>query len=54
MSEKDKNVLNELANAFDKLPAEKQQYFCGYAEGVADMAGAKDPAGRDLKNTRKS
>ena len=51
MSEKDRNVLIELANAFDMLPAEKQQYFCGYAEGVADMTDAKPRNYNDPTNT---
>lgn len=41
MSEQDRNALRELAGAFDKLPAGKQQYFNGYADGVADMMEAK-------------
>lgn len=38
MSSKERNAINELVKMFDKLPADKQQYFNGYANGVADMA----------------
>lgn len=42
MSDKEKNAISELAKMFDKLPADKQQYFNGYANGVADMAAKAD------------
>lgn len=41
MSEKEKQTIKTLADIFDKLPADKQQYFNGYANGVADMAEAQ-------------
>lgn len=42
MSEKEKKTISKLAEMFDKLPADKQQYFNGYAEGVADMVAARE------------
>lgn len=41
MSEKEKKTISKLAEMFDKLPADKQQYFNGYAEGVADIIAAR-------------
>ena len=41
MSEKEKQALKTMADIFSKLPADKQQYFNGYANGVADMAEAQ-------------
>lgn len=41
MSEKEKKVIEKMASIYDKLPADKQQFFNGYAEGVADMMSAK-------------
>lgn len=41
MSEKEKQTIKTLADIFSKLPADKQQYFNGYANGVADMAEAQ-------------
>ena len=40
MSEKEKQTIKTMADIF-KLPADKQQYFNGYANGVADMAEAQ-------------
>lgn len=40
MSDKEKNAISELAKVFDKLPKGKQQYFNGYADGVADATTA--------------
>lgn len=37
MSEAEKKTIKKLVEIYDKLPPEKQQYFNGYAEGVADM-----------------
>lgn len=37
MSEKEKQTIKTMADIFSKLPADKQQYFNGYANGVADM-----------------
>ena len=41
MSEKEKQAIKTMADIFSKLPADKQQYFNGYANGVADMAEAQ-------------
>ena len=41
MSEKEKQTLKTMADIFNMLPAYKQQYFNGYANGVADMAEAQ-------------
>lgn len=41
MSEKEKQTIKTMADIFDKLPADKQQYFNGYANGVADMVAAQ-------------
>lgn len=48
MSEKEKQTIKTMADIFSKLPADKQQYFNGYANGVADMAEAK-PEHEDKK-----
>ena len=40
MSEKEKATIKKMSEIFDKLPPDKQQYFNGYAEGVADMVAA--------------
>lgn len=41
MSEMEKATAAKMAEIFDKLPQGKQQYFMGYADGVADMAKEK-------------
>ena len=41
MSEKEKQTIKTMTDIFSKLPADKQQYFNGYANGVADMAEAQ-------------
>lgn len=38
MSEKEKQIMQSMANAIADLPEEKKQYFVGYAEGVVAMA----------------
>lgn len=38
MSEREKEILGKLAEVFPLLPKEKQEYFLGYAEALADMA----------------
>lgn len=40
MSEAEKKTIKKLVEVYDKLPPDKQQYFNGYAEGVADMVAA--------------
>lgn len=40
MSEAEKVTIKKLVEVYDKLPPDKQQYFNGYAEGVADMVAA--------------
>lgn len=42
MAENEKQVILTLEAALASLPEEKKQYFVGYAEGVAAMAGLKD------------
>lgn len=37
MSEKEKEILEKLARVFPILPTDKQEYFLGYAEAVADV-----------------
>ncbi|MCI7510538.1 MAG: hypothetical protein MSB05_00535 [Firmicutes bacterium] len=44
MSNKDKAMIVALVDLFNQLPAEKQQFFNGYAEGVADMAASAQTA----------
>lgn len=44
MSNKDKAMIVALVDLFNQLPAEKQQFFNGYAEGVADMAASAQNA----------
>ena len=41
MSNKEKEIIEKMASIYDALPVDKQQYFNGYAEGVADMMAAK-------------
>lgn len=41
MSEKEREIIEKLAKVFPMLPADKQEYFLGYAEAVADMASAE-------------
>lgn len=39
MHEKEQNIGKTLSNAVATLPEDKKQYFVGFAEGVAAMAG---------------
>lgn len=39
MAENEKKIVENIAAAMQCLPEEKQQYFLGYAEGIAAMAG---------------
>lgn len=41
MSAEEKKIAENLAEALEQLPPEKQQYFLGYAEGVQAMAERK-------------
>lgn len=41
VSAEEKKIAENLAEALEKLPPEKQQYFLGYAEGVQAMAERK-------------
>lgn len=40
MSTEEKATIKKMSEIFEKLPPDKQQYFNGYAEGVADMVAA--------------
>lgn len=37
MSEREKQIAENLVDAFAKLPANKKEFLLGYAEGVAAM-----------------
>ena len=39
MAEHEKQIIQNMAEAIAGLPEEKKQYFVGFAEGVAAMAG---------------
>lgn len=39
MAEEEKQIIQNMAAAIAGLPEEKKQYFVGFAEGVAAMAG---------------
>lgn len=41
MSNRDKETLRKITQAFKDLPPEKREYLIGYAEGVAAMSEAK-------------
>lgn len=45
MSEMEKKLADSLAKAAAALPENKREFLLGYAEGVAAMAEAKNPAG---------
>mgnify|MGYP001624836135 FL=1 len=49
MSNRDKETLRKITQAFKDLPPEKREYLIGYAEGVAAMSEAKPPE-KDQKN----
>lgn len=38
MSEREKQIAENLVDAFAKLPDSKKEFLLGYAEGVAAMA----------------
>ena len=40
MAENEKKIIEAMATAIAKMPADKRQYFLGFAEGVAAVAGA--------------
>ena len=42
MAENEKQIIQNLEAAMQMLPEEKRQFFLGYAEGVAAMAGVKN------------
>ncbi len=41
MAENEKQIIQNLEAAMQTLPEEKKQYFLGFSEGVAAMAGVK-------------
>lgn len=38
MAEKEKQIVQAMADAIASLPDEKKEYFLGFAEGAAAMA----------------
>ena len=44
MSEMEKKLVDSLAKAAAALPESKREFLLGYAEGVAAMTEAKEPA----------
>lgn len=38
MAEQEMQIIKNMAEAIAELPAEKKQYFMGFADGVAAMA----------------
>lgn len=42
MSEREKQIAEKLAEAYEQLPEGKKEYLMGYAEGVAAMAAKQD------------
>lgn len=36
MSEKEKQIAQEILNAMNHIPDDKKEFFVGYAQGVAD------------------
>lgn len=38
MDDKEQAIMTKFAKIFPLIPADKQEYFLGYAEAVADMA----------------
>lgn len=42
MAEKEKKIAQTIADAVATLPEEKKEYFVGFAEGAAAMAGLKN------------
>ena len=49
MSEQERAAAEKMIALFERLPQSRQQYFLGYADGVADMAAeerhTETPAG---------
>ena len=43
MSEKEKKIVQSLAQSVKVLPADKREFLRGYAEGVAAMAEKQEP-----------
>ena len=44
MSEREKKLADTIAKAVTQLPEGKREFLLGYAEGVAAMTEAKEPA----------
>ena len=42
MSEKEKQIAQNLVKALETLPESKKEFLLGYAEGVAAMAEKKE------------
>ena len=49
MAEKEKKIAQTIADAVATLPEEKKEYFVGFAEGAAAMAGLK-PTNNERKD----
>ena len=52
MSEKEKQLMEQMARTFEALPPEKKEYWIGYAEGVEAMRELLKRA--EQKNAEKS
>ena len=49
MSEREKDIIQELSESFPALKHEDQKYVLGIVEGMAMMAKSRDGAGRQLQ-----
>ena len=54
MSEREKAVVEKLAEAIDALPEAKKEYLLGYADGVAGMTAkqAQEEQGCESRKRR--
>lgn len=55
MSEREKQIAENLVDAFTKLPDNKKEFLLGYAEGVAAMTerGREKEASDDTERPQK-
>lgn len=51
MAENEKQIIRNMEAAISSLPEEKKQFFRGFAEGVAAMAGQAAPGSKPAENT---
>lgn len=54
MSEMERMAAEKMTALFERLPQSKQQYFLGYADGVADMAAEERHTETTAGNETKS